>query len=198
MAYITLADYKTYIGSMTQGQPQGYTSADDTALQIFINEAQSFIEEETQRKFEASTETRYFLPESIPFDQPQVLFVDADLLTVSALTNGDGTVISDTHYWLYPFNQTPKYAIQLKSTANWTFGTDGRVSVAGTWGYSATASERTKGMTKRVAWWIQQKRMSLGDVAQFDGGVIQNDGTLPPAVTKWLLQMRAKRTYGAF
>jgi hypothetical protein len=195
MAYITLADYKTYIGSMTQGQPTSYTSVDDTAMQVFITEAQAFIERHTERRFEASTETRYFTAEGIPFNQPQTLFVDDDLLTVATLTNGDATVISSGDYYLYPFNVSPKYAIQLKSTKTWAFSTDGRIAVAGTWGYSATAGDDVKGMTKRVAWWIQQKRMSLGDVAQFDGGTVQNDGTLPGVVAQWMKIMRRKVTH---
>jgi hypothetical protein len=198
MAYITLAEYKSYIGTLTQGQPVAYSSVDDAALQVFIDEAQAFIENATERRFEASTETRYFTSEAIPFNQPYTLFVGDDLLTVTTLTNGDGNAISDTNYWLYPYNQTPKYAVQLKTTTSWTFSDNGRVSVAGTWGYSATASNNVKGMTKRVAWWVQQKRMALGEVAQFDGGVIQNDGSLPPNVAEWLKRMRRKVTYGTF
>lgn len=195
MAYITLAEYKSYIGSLTQGQPQGYTSVDDAALQVFITEAQAFIERTTERRFEASTETRYFTEADIPFHMPQVLFVGDDLLTVATLTNGDGTTISSGNYWLYPFNVNPKYAVQLKSSASWAFSTDGRVSVAGTWGFSTTASEDVKAMMKRVTWWVQQKRMSLGDVAQFDGGTVQNDGTLPAVVTNWLRLMKRKTTW---
>lgn len=192
MAYVSLNEYKTYIRELTQGQPTGFTSAENDAMQVFLNQAQKLVEDKTERVFEAQTETRYFGQECIPFNQPQTLFIDRDLLTVTTLTNGDATVISASDYWLYPFNDTPKYAIVLKSARSWLFGTDGRVSIAGTWGFMSTPTDNVKRITMQLAWWIQQKRMSLGDVTLLDGGAFTVDGSFPSHISEWLVRHRRK------
>lgn len=193
MAYVTVAEYKTYISTLTQGQPEAWLSAEDSLLTTFLSEAQRYIETKTERRFEATTETRYYTADNIPLYEPARLMLDAELLTVTALTNGDGTAISASDYYLAPFNTSPKTSILLKSAQAWEFDADGRISVAGTWGYTATADATVKEMTKLIAWNIQQNRMRTNGVTLLDGGAIQVDeGGLPARVNDWLRLMRRK------
>jgi hypothetical protein len=193
MAYLTVAEYKTYIRGLTQGQPDAWMAAEDSLLSTFITEAQKYIETKTERLFEASTQTRYYSADYIPIANPSLLMLDAELLTVTTLTNGDATTISASDYFLHPFNTSPKTAILLKSTKSWSFGTDGRISVAGTWGYTAAADATVKEMVKLIAWNIQQNRMRTNGVTLLDGGAIQVDeGGLPARVSDWLRLMKRK------
>lgn len=71
----------------------------------------------------------------------QVLWLGRDICSVSGLTNGDGTTITSTGYWLEPRNDPPYQWIRLRSGESWTFDTDGEIEVAGTWGYSTAAPD---------------------------------------------------------
>src|SRR5574340_1235085 len=103
MAYTTLADVKAYLGISV--------TTDDTLLTALIPRAQTAIETYTGRKFEATTATHYFHNEDVT-GQYLYLHYD-DLLTVTTLTNGNGTVIDAANYRLEPRNTSPKYAIRL-------------------------------------------------------------------------------------
>ena len=132
--YATLDEFKTW---------QRITStdaSDDTLIEGLVELASRFIDAETKRTFYARSETHYFdVPEG------RELTLDDDLLTVTTLTNGDTTVLTSTYYNLIPKNKAPYYAIRLKETSaySWSENSSGNteyvISVAGTWGYSATA-----------------------------------------------------------
>lgn len=186
MAYVTLAEYKAYIIALTQGVPAPETTAEDTFLSNLITSAQLFIEDYTHRRFEAVTATRYFDNRAISYSDPQKLFVDDDLLTVTTLTNGDGTTLGGSTYYLEPYNSTPYHAIRLKTNYTWSFETDGRVSVAGTWGYTATASRDVKRVTCRLAWLEQQRRFATGEVTVLDGGSFSYQADVPKDLAQWL------------
>ena len=132
--YCSLADIKGYLNITSTN------TADDTVLENLVTSASRFIDSHTRRTFYARTETRYYsLPE---FD---TLWIDDDdLLTITTLTNGDGTTIASTAYTLTPANSTPKYAIKLKTSSGiyWQPASTGEITdiigIAGTWGYSST------------------------------------------------------------
>lgn len=130
MTYTTLNVVKQNLGADT--------AADDTILNQKIAAAQAEIDRYTGRTFEAVTATRYYNENYWGFDG-KLLLLDSDLLTVTTLTNGDGDVIPSSGYWLEPQNQAPYTCIRLKSAYDWTIDEDGQISIAGTWGYSATA-----------------------------------------------------------
>jgi hypothetical protein len=123
-------------------QYQGITVAtDDARLYDLLNRVSLSIDTYTGRWFEARTATRYYGKSALDIPN-NTLWLDADLLTVTTLTNGDdsATVIASTNYWLLDRNVTPYWGIRLKanSTYAWEWDTDCWVSVAGTWGWSAT------------------------------------------------------------
>ena len=81
---INLTDDGTGTHSVTR------EDADTVLLTDAISAAQTYIESQTNRTFEATTATRHYLRHAIdPWDNT-LLHIDHDLLTVTALANGDG------------------------------------------------------------------------------------------------------------
>lgn len=170
MAYITLAEFKSYHNELTGGTQAAFTNAEDAALQLFIDQAQAEIERVTNRTFEASASaTRYYSAEDI--DSGKTLWLGADLLTISAVTNGDGATVASGDYWPLPFNGSPKWGILLKPSASgWTFTGDGRIAITGTWGFSTTAPADIKRLAFRLAWFYWMKRSATGETSVLGDG----------------------------
>jgi len=91
---------------------------------------------------------------------------DADLLSVSALTNGDGSVLSSTSYWLEPRNNgstgngKPFAYVRLRSDAAWSFDTDGEIAVTGNWGYSTGPDPSVVWAVEEVAKYLLDARLA--------------------------------------
>ena len=189
MAYITRAQLKVYLGISEAG--------DDVLLDESILEAQSFIEAETGRSFEAVTDTKYYLRDALSDDDEFMLLLDDDLLTVTTLTNGDSdaTAIAASEFVLWPRNYGPPYwgiKLDTDSTHSWEWDTDYYVSVLGTWGYSATASREIQHATKRMAaYYYRQKDSQVFEaVAVPEAGIITIPQGTPADVANILKKYR--------
>lgn len=135
--YTTLVLLKAYLGITSSD------TDDDALIEDCVERASRVIDSYTRRKFYGTTETRKYDGVG-PHLDGTLMFVDADLISVTTLTNGDATEISSDDYVLVPSNVTPKYGIKLKSDAgiSWTYSGsyDEAISVAGSWGHNATGS----------------------------------------------------------
>lgn len=137
--YATLAEIKAYLNITSTN------ATDDGAIEDMVEMASRLIDAETHRTFYARTETHYF-----DYTSSRSLYMDDDLLTVTTLTNGNGTEIPDTEYNTFPLNKSPKNEIRIKQSSTYYWDTDsysnteGVISVAGTWGYSATVPDNIK------------------------------------------------------
>lgn len=170
MAYITLSELKSYLGTGEAG--------DDALLTAIITRAHGVIEARTGRKFEAATETRYF--NSADIDGQDLPLYHDDLLTVTTLTNGDGVVIAGADFRLLPRNATPKWIIRLDEAKSWNF-TDGdsEISVAGTWGYSATPPLDIVQACMRLSAFIYRQKDTGADI---DRPIVTGEGvTIMPS-----------------
>ena len=179
MAYTTLADLKAYLDISV--------TTDDTLLTAIIPRAQAIIDAHTGRTFEASTTTKYFHLEDI---EGQELWLGSyDLLTVTTLTNGNGTIIDAANYRLEPRNFTPKFLIKLDSAYSWEF-TDGdsEISVAGTWGYTTAAPSDIVQACIRLAAFIYRQKGSNSDL---DRPLVTGDGVtiMPSALPQDVMKM---------
>jgi len=191
MAYATLADLKQY-------RPGASTSTtDDALLSACLTRAQAYIENECGRTFEASAAlTRYYRPADVEDGR---LYLDRDLLTVTTLTNGNGTVLGSATYVLEPRNSPPYKRIRLKSTYFWEFtDADSEISVAGTWGFSTVPPADIVQATIRLAsFFYVGKDSQIFDVtASPEFGVITVPQGIPKDV-KLILQARRKIGIGA-
>lgn len=179
MTYTTLADLKSYLNITV--------STDDTLLTALITRAQAVIDVYTDRHFEAETTTKYFHIEDL---EGQILYLyDNDLLTITTLVNGNGTVIDAASYRLEPRNSEQKWMIRLNGDVTWEF-TDGdsEISVSGTWGWSATAPANIVHAATRLAAFIYRQKDSSTDI---DRPIITGDGVtiMPGALPQDVMRL---------
>lgn len=133
-SYATLAEYKAY--TTARGQTATTDTADDAIIESLLKAISRYVDAQTARWFYPRIETRYF---DVPYSRE--LIVDADLLEVLSVTNGDGTLIPSTEYSLRPRNQSPHFIIRLVDNSTYYWASDGSgnthdvIEVTGVWGY---------------------------------------------------------------
>ena len=183
MAYIDIEDLRAYLGISE--------TADDDLLQEAVEDAQSYIESQTNRRFEANTETRYYSRDAISPKDSRVLDLDDDLISITTLTNGDAdsTAIAAASYVLLPRNGAPPYhQIQLLTDVSdyWQFDTDDWVSVLGTWGYSSTPpADIVRVCTALAAYFYRQKDAQIFDTtAVLESGALVVPQGIPATVDR--------------
>jgi hypothetical protein len=181
--YTSLTEVKRYIST---GQ-----STDDTLLQELITDCSREIDTYCQRQFYGTTATRYFDAEQDVTER--TLFLDEDLQSVSALVNGDGETLSGSTYLLQPPNDTPKYAIKLKSSSSksWTWYTDpeNAISVTGVWGYvsgTVPPEDIKRACIRLVAWRYKQKSAPFETTGLADLGQVVVPSAMPVDVVRML------------
>lgn len=170
MAYCTTADVKAYTGITA--------TADDTLIGLLIARAQSMIDNETQRTFEAASDTtRHF---DADLDTTDYLLdwthYGLDLCQITSVTNGDGTVITSNQYVTEPRHATPWYGITLKaSTGLWWMpdanaDSQNAIAIVGRWAYSITPPDDIKHACIRLATFLyRQKDSGVFDVVMVPG-----------------------------
>jgi hypothetical protein len=186
MSYLEVVELRDYIDA-------GLTT-DDPLLGISIGAAQRYIDSQTNRHFEAETKTRYYQREDRNRWNSRLLDVlNDDLLTVATLTNGDssGTTIAAANYWLTPRNEGPPYhGVLLKTDISdyWQWDTDYWVSIAGTWGYSATVPDDIRWATTVLAAYAYRSRDSqvFEVTAILESGALAIPQGIPATVTRIL------------
>jgi len=188
MAYANLSNLKDYLGITTEG--------DDNLLSDLLTRAAGVIDAYTGRHFEAETATKYFNSDDT-YGRELNLY-GYDLLTVTKLTNGNAVEIASGNYRLLPRNDDPKWIIKLDEDYSWEFDdSDSEISVAGTWGYSATAPADITHACIRLAAFIYRQKDTSADIDRplvtGDGVTIMPSG-LPSDVQKLL--DRYKRRLG--
>jgi hypothetical protein len=179
MAYATLSELRTYLGFASSN------TDDDTLLAALITRAQKVIDLLAGCSFEATSATRYYDP-TVNVTATGMLALDADLLTVTSITNGDGDVLTASEYVLWPSNSSPKRGVKLKASTGlyWTYNTDpeNAITIVGTWGLFATApADITQATLRLAAYMYRQKDAQVFDVtASPETGVI----TIPQGIPK--------------
>jgi hypothetical protein len=171
--YTTTAEVKTYLRITS--------SADDTLIGTLVTRASALIDDACGRWFTAQTATRKYDAVGNHITG-RLLLVDADLLTVSTLTNGDGSNIATSDIILRPINWPPYFGIALKASSNlnWTYQTDpaGAISVTGTWGYAATPPAAIAQASVRLAAWLYRQRDTGAELSAEP--LISERGTVRP------------------
>lgn len=189
MSYASTVQLKDYLGISG-------TVVDDNLLDDLIERAEGLIDAYTGRKFAAETATRYFDSDFV--DGQDLNLWGYDLLTITKLTNGDAVEITSGDYRLFPRNDNPKWIIRLDSGKSWSFSDDdSEITVAGTWGYSATVPADIEHACVRLAAFLYRQKDTSADI---DRPMITGDGVtimpsaLPADVTRML--DRYKRRVG--
>src|SRR3990167_8242353 len=98
--YATLTDYKVFVTA--RGQTASTDAADDGVIVDLLEAASRYLDNQTRRQFYPTIETRLY---DVPADRE--LWLDADLLSLTTLTNGDASVITSNYSLLS--NNNPPY-----------------------------------------------------------------------------------------
>lgn len=151
-----MADYCTATQVKAAGRLNITTSTYDTELAAIVTAASRWVDRVTwgiDNAFAASGNTsRYYRGDSV---DNSTLYLDAPLISVNSLTNGDSATITSANYWLMPRNSSYYWSIRLKSTADgWNFDTDGEVIVNGVWGFSTTVPDAVREATAMLSGWM--------------------------------------------
>jgi hypothetical protein len=180
VAYAALADLRVYLGLEPAEIKQ------DDLLQDLLDRAQKMIEERTHRVFEAGVDsTRYF--DAVDDVEGQTLYLDQDLCAITSITNGDGVTLLASDYVTKPRNDTPYYAIRLKTSSSktWTYQTDSEnaIAIVGKWAYSISAPKDVVQATIRLAAWLYRQKGTSGES---DRPMVTGEGVtiLPSALPK--------------
>jgi uncharacterized phiE125 gp8 family phage protein len=151
--YTTVSAMKTYLRIST--------AADDDLLADLVTRASRIIDNYCGRWFVAEAGARVYDARGQHIT-PHLLLLDADILSVTSITNGDGTAISPDDVVLRPPNYPPYFGISLKDETGlrWTYSgsPQAAISVTGTWGYSATVPEVIAQAAIRIAALLYRQR----------------------------------------
>lgn len=178
--YITLTEVKAYLSISGSG--------DDALLAALIGRASRLIEDHTGRWFYADAQTRYYDAVGSHIVS-RLLLLDADLLTITTLKNGDGAVIAADDIILRPQNDPPYFGISLKASSNtrWTYvdNPEGAISVAGTWGYSATTPAAVAQAALRLTAHLYRQRDTGADWPRGGVDITEHGAAVAPPDLPW-------------
>jgi len=181
MAYVTTAQLKSYMGITS--------SSDDALLSACIDRAQSVINSYTNRVFESTADaTRYYTPiidrlnNALGYTGDLVddftIDTNFDLISLTSITNGDGSNVPLNAVITLPANFTPAYAIRIKQASGyfWTYtgSPESSVTIVGRWGYSLTAPANIQQACLRIASGFYRQRDGSPDLSQ---SIISADGS---------------------
>lgn len=95
------------------------------------------------------------------------LRLDMPLVSLTSLTNADGTAVNVATVRLYPINGTHYWSIRmLTSGPGWQWVQDGLFVVTGKWGWSTTTPTPVKEATVMLAAWMYKRyQAGLQDAA---------------------------------
>lgn len=173
MAYATIEQLRSY--------DRNFSSTDnDSDLSDLLTRASGMVDLITGLSFSTDTDLRRY--DADRDVDGRTLYLDCDLHTITTITNGDGAALNDTDYVTEPRNDTPYYAITLKSAINkvWEHDTDGdpedAISVDGAWGFvdSDNTPSEIVHATMRLALILYDLPRSGG--AEFDRPLITSEG----------------------
>jgi hypothetical protein len=177
-----MADYCTAAELKTRLDISGSTY--DTQLAALVTAASRWIDQHCRVPVDGFAATaaakRYF---GLAWIDGSVLALDAPLLSVTTLKNGDGSTIAAGSWWLRPRNNVGWY-IELKSDYSWTFDTDTEIEVEGVWGVAATVPAPVKEAALVFAGWMFKRyQAALSDATvNFDLGELTYSQAVPKQV----------------
>ena len=159
-----MADYATLAEVRTFGVWNSQDLGDDSVLEDLISRVSALIDTLTGRTFAPSVdETKYFPFCDIDGRDLWLGNLNNPLLSVTSLTNGDGTTIASSEYLLLPRGAQRFHTIRLKemSEIDWTEDADGDsfVSVTGKFGWTLAIPDDVKqGTIESVVYIAKQRR----------------------------------------
>ena len=152
-------------------------ASDDVLIDGMINAAQAAIDMYCRRTFEADTDSTRYFDYSDEYVDGLTLWLDADLCSITTVTNGDSVVVATGERTTIPRNSTPYYGIRLLSDSGvtWTYDAEwmDAISIVGRWAYSTDAPNDIVHACKRLAsFYYKQRDQQMFDVTAIEAGVV--------------------------
>lgn len=187
MTYPTVTDVKTWLNI------SGAT--EDSELGFIVDGIKGFVEEYTGRVFVAASTTKTF-EACAPYvsGDKRRLNLFTDLVSVTSITNGDGSVLSASDYSLYP-DAAPYYEIHLdrRGVRTWQSHVQA-ISIEGSWGYSAACPDSVFHVILELCQFAYNALHSGSGgptlVSSRQTGMVVGPDTLPPRLRLALDQWR--------
>lgn len=185
--YASAAEFKAY---------QRITSTDTTddgVIDDLLGAASRLIDNITRRTFYGRVATKLY---DVP-DGDTLYIEDDDLLSVTTLTNGDGTVLTTTDYILKPNNSSPKWAVKLKDSSTYVWEEDSSgndeqvISILGVWGWSASPPDDIREACLQIAGSYYHRRFGenvTADTTISTGGVVITPNDIPSSARTILVK----------
>jgi len=209
VAYTTLARVKQLLKIPTA------TTTDDDLLNALILDAMAMVDEETDRTFEATSDTTMKF-DAVMYEQylnifratydnyydyynwRMLWFNRYDCCQITQIVNGDGTTVNPNYYVTLPINSAvinqPMYGVRLKLDApivwTWDSTPDACIQVTGRWAYSLTAPRQVQFATTYLTALLYKQKDNM--IPSLVGNpVTRRDGqtfsqTYPPFLSKLL------------
>ena len=179
-----MADYCSATELKTRLDISG--SGYDTTLATLATAASRWIDQHCRVPTDGFAATaaahRYYNSDAV---DGRTLVLDAPLLSVTSLANGDGSAIAAGSYWLRPRNGAAGWYIELKSSVSgWVFDTDTEIDVYGVWGLAASTPPPVKEAAIVFAGWMFKRyQAALSDATvNFDLGELTYSQAVPKQV----------------
>jgi hypothetical protein len=157
------------------------TTTDDVLLYEEIVRAQAVIDAHYGYAFEVSSNTSRTFDAVRDVDGVRLL-LDKPLASINSVTNGDGTTVTSSQYVTEPRNNTPFWAIVIRSDASisWTYSSypENAITVSGKWAWSTVPSYDIVQATVRLAAFFYRQKDNLLDM---DRTIIAGTTTILPA-----------------
>jgi hypothetical protein len=138
----------------------------DAVLAKLVTRASVMIDTYCGRWFTPIIETRQYQPRGSHITG-RLLLLDADLLSVSAITVGEAETLNPSSYILRPVNWPPYFGISLKQNSLLRWGTIGglghQIAVSGTWGYALSVPDPVVTAAIRLTAWLYRQFDSAVD-----------------------------------
>lgn len=193
-----MVDYCTVEDVRAEGRFKATETAYDDLLNDLITRVSAMIDKETGRLFGVSSDTtKYFDLDNVNGRDLELFDVKDQLLSVTSVTNGDGTSISTGNLILLPRNGERYHTVRLTSASgvSWSTGTDEYIEIAGKWGYSLTIPEAIREAAIEGVIHIFNQAKSLGgdrDVQISSDGMVIRPSAMPANVQR-IMKLYRKR-----
>ena len=166
-------------------------ASDDVLIDGMINAAQAAIDMYCRRTFEADTDSTRYFDYSDEYVDGLTLWLDADLCSITTVTNGDSVVVASGERTTIPRNGTPYYGIRLLSDSGitWTYSDEwmDAIIVVGRWAYSTDAPDDIVQACRRLAaFYYRQRDQQMMDVTAIEAGVVLAPVGVPADVRRIL------------
>ena len=199
-----MVDYATRDEVRAYNQFRDTDTNNDSLLDDLITDVSRIIDNWTGRVFAPDTDSiKYFDILKQKYYDPKcprdLSLHNEQLLSVTSITNADGSSIATSDVIELPRDTERKHTLRIKSTstASWVSDPDGEIAIDGRWGYSATVPEDVKRACIEAVCFIFQQRGTQSDTLRTstiispDGAIIRPEA-LPPRFFQLLKHFKRK------